>query len=236
MSYKAVNWAWDLDIKATEKMILVALADMADEQFSCFPGQEKLARMTGNSERTVRRVVQSLEGMGLVERAHRRRPDGRKTSDRYYLQVGTSPAILSGDKLSPDNDDRLHRTNASSTPLIEPSVESSDLDRSSIVEKPLYSDTFETWWKLYPRREAKGDAFRAWEQLRESKHKPTFEVLCAGARDYALRTATQEQKYKQLPGGWIRARRWEDEAPTPAEAAGTPARKVKKFQRREEDE
>lgn len=47
MSYRALNWAWEADLPMPQKFVLVALADMADEKDSCYPGQERLARMTG---------------------------------------------------------------------------------------------------------------------------------------------------------------------------------------------
>ena len=66
MSYKATNWAWELGLKMPEKFVLVALADMADEKQSCYPGQATLSRMTGASESTVRRALNRLEDGGLL--------------------------------------------------------------------------------------------------------------------------------------------------------------------------
>lgn len=89
MSYKATNWAWELPLRMPEKFVLVALADMADEQHSCYPGQATLSAMTGASERTVRRALVKLEEDGLITREERRKEGGYRTSDRYVLQVGT---------------------------------------------------------------------------------------------------------------------------------------------------
>lgn len=88
MSYKATNWAWELGLKMPEKFVLVALADMADEQQSCYPGQQTLSSMTGASESTVRRALKKLEDGGLLTREERRTKGGYRTSDRYVLQVG----------------------------------------------------------------------------------------------------------------------------------------------------
>lgn len=88
MSYKATNWAYDLQIFGPQKFVLVALADFADEENTCYPGQSRLASMTGFSEATVRRALKRLEDSGLLKREHRVGVGGYRTSDRYTLQVG----------------------------------------------------------------------------------------------------------------------------------------------------
>lgn len=88
MSYKALNWAWELEeLRSSQKFVLIALADMADDKHSCFPGQDRLAAMTGMSVDTVSRAVRALERRGLLRRVARRRANGYRTSDRYFLQV-----------------------------------------------------------------------------------------------------------------------------------------------------
>lgn len=90
MSYKATNWAYDLPLTGSKKFVLVALADMADEANSCYPGQHRLANMTGRSVATVRRALEALEKLGLIEREHRIGAFGHRTSDRYTLQLQVS--------------------------------------------------------------------------------------------------------------------------------------------------
>lgn len=91
MSNKALHWAWELQLGSTEKFVLIALADMADEEHSCFPGQATLAAMVGASESTVRRALKKLEDEGVLTREERRNKQGYKTSDRYFLQLGSVP-------------------------------------------------------------------------------------------------------------------------------------------------
>jgi len=85
VSYKATNWAYELPITGSKKSVLIALADMADEQASCFPGHERIAAMTGRSKSTVERAVKDLESMGLLTRSKRHDARGWRTSDRYHL-------------------------------------------------------------------------------------------------------------------------------------------------------
>lgn len=87
MSYKATGWAYDLPLKGAPKPVLVALADMADEAASCYPGQERLSAMTGLSVKTVSRALARLEAAGLIKRERRFDAFGHRTSDRYHLQL-----------------------------------------------------------------------------------------------------------------------------------------------------
>lgn len=72
-----------------------------------------------------------------------------------------------------------------------------------------YSPQFLDWWQAYPRKESKGDAWKAWEQLRKSKQLPDIDQLKDAALSYARRG--HEPQYLKLPGGWLRDRKWEDE-------------------------
>lgn len=90
MSYKATAWAYDMPLSAPMKPVLVVLSDMADEAGTCYPGQQKIAEMTGLSVRTVARALVKLEVLGLVERRRRMDAFGHRTSDRYFLKLSVS--------------------------------------------------------------------------------------------------------------------------------------------------
>lgn len=88
MSYEHFKWAWEQDMDASKKIILVALANFADEENSCFPGHERLSRMSGLSLSTVGRKIRELEDMGAFTRERRvPRSGSGRTSDRYYLNM-----------------------------------------------------------------------------------------------------------------------------------------------------
>jgi hypothetical protein len=96
MSNAAVNWARRVTTgNPARKAVLMVLADYADEEWSCFPGQERLSTETELSTRTIGRALSDLEEVGLIRRARRTRGDGSRTSDRIYLQpldaVGLTP-------------------------------------------------------------------------------------------------------------------------------------------------
>ena len=56
---------------STQKFLLVALADFADEEDACFPAQERLATMIGIQRQAVSRNLGALEESGLIARSRR---------------------------------------------------------------------------------------------------------------------------------------------------------------------
>lgn len=67
MSISRINLAWSAKgLKANEKLVLMALADIADDDGFCWPSMAHIGLKCDCSERTVRRVVRKLEAGGLV--------------------------------------------------------------------------------------------------------------------------------------------------------------------------
>ena len=86
MSITALNWAFSAKVKSSNaKFILVALSNYADEDGYCYPSQARLARDTGQSERSVRRHLAQLEADQWITRSERRRKNGSRTSDAFNL-------------------------------------------------------------------------------------------------------------------------------------------------------
>jgi len=93
-----MNWAWQQALKPVPKLVLMALADAADDQGICWPSVATLASKVGVSTRTVRRVMQALISGKLLAAEQRYRSDGSCSSNRYRL------SLVGGDKLSPAPD------------------------------------------------------------------------------------------------------------------------------------
>lgn len=94
MSVRAISWAWTVpDLTPALRLTLIALADYADEEWSCFPSQATLAEQVGVSRRTMVRLLKALEDRDLIVRERRSRENGSRSSDRFVVQG----ANLSGD-------------------------------------------------------------------------------------------------------------------------------------------
>ena len=70
MSIWAVNWALHAEVpNATHKLVLIALANFADDQDQAWPHVDTLAELASTSRRTVFRALEALEADGLISRS-----------------------------------------------------------------------------------------------------------------------------------------------------------------------
>src|SRR5215208_2597575 len=74
MSFAATRWAWDVVLPdfedtatSTVRYVLLALADYAGPNNTCWPGLGSLAKKTGLGTRTVRTAIAALKKLKLVE-------------------------------------------------------------------------------------------------------------------------------------------------------------------------
>jgi hypothetical protein len=71
-------------------------------------------------------------------------------------------------------------------------------------------DLFESFWTLYPRRESKKDARKAWSEIDPSQHELIFTALASWRAIFLARESTQFIPYAAT---WLRGERWDDEIP-----------------------
>ena len=96
-----MNWAWQQKLSPTPKLILMALADAANDFGVCWPSVSTVATKCCVSVRTVRRVIQKLVERGLLLSEQRYRKDGSCSSNRYRLQLEGGDNLTS----APDSHD-----------------------------------------------------------------------------------------------------------------------------------
>lgn len=88
MSIRALNWATDMRVGAsTAKFVLVALANYADEEGTCFPSVSMLMADTELSRRAVAAAIKRLGSAGLLVTERQRLDDGSLGRNRYHLQL-----------------------------------------------------------------------------------------------------------------------------------------------------
>lgn len=91
MSLKAMTAAMELrGVTASEKLLLLALANYADEDGNCFPSQSRLAEDACLSLRTVVTLLAALEERKFITRERRSRRNGSRTSDAITLHFAES--------------------------------------------------------------------------------------------------------------------------------------------------
>lgn len=99
MSVRVMAEVLELDLPKPEKFLALALANFADDAGgNVYPSVARLAYITGDTTRNVRRLLRRLENRELLEVIRSgggRRADGRGYTTRYRL------ITTNGDKLPP---------------------------------------------------------------------------------------------------------------------------------------
>ena len=186
MSIAAINWALNVvtDITATQKAILISLADRADEDGFCYPSYDDICRRSCASRKTLISTLKVLEELELITR-HRR------YSQSTIYRVNITPMDRS--KMTPIDRSKM-------TPIDRSKITSLTTNESSINNHK----EFEEFWAGYPRKTNKAKAKTAFDRLSPKDRKAAMEAL-------AVYPWSTEQRYIPHATTWIHGRRWEDE-------------------------
>ena len=68
MSIAIMNHVWQLAIPAGQKIVLLSLADQANDHGVCWPSMAKIAARCSITERSVRNHVAEMESSGILRR------------------------------------------------------------------------------------------------------------------------------------------------------------------------
>lgn len=95
MSVQALSCAIAVrGVSASEKLLLLVLANYADDKMTCWPSHKKMAAEACLTERTILSLLKSLEAKRFISRKERFRHDGSRTTDAITLH-------FSGEVISP---------------------------------------------------------------------------------------------------------------------------------------
>lgn len=206
MSVQAITCAMALrGVSPSEKLLLLALANYADERMQCWPSQRRLAEDTCLTDRTVRALLAKLEREGTISRTERTREDNSRSTDivtLHFAGVVMSPAsggaeIISGGVRKP----------------LPGGAETASGHEPSLNHQPEPTadpDGFAAWWEAYPRKSAKGAARKAYKAALK-KAKP--EVLLASLVAHRF---SPEARYQPHPATWLNGECWADASAEPS--------------------
>ena len=190
---------WRTQLPTSEKMVLLVIADHAsDEGDNSYPSQQTIATKASLSVRTVQRVINTLVRDGYVWRAKGAGGSANCRDDRRPHLYKINLAKLRGVNLAgrqPDVDEASSATDTRRQirPMnhpLEPSLKTPDL--------------FEEFWKIYPRKTAKGAARKAWAKIAEP------EAVIAGAVRFAA-DPNRDATFTPYPATWLNGEQWLDE-------------------------
>ena len=98
MSVKATSWVWyECDVAGADRMVLLALADFADESGHCFGSWTTLEHKTKLSRSTIAQSLTRLEKDGVLTKVQSARiVDGRNLATVWKLPIGGDVTVTLG--------------------------------------------------------------------------------------------------------------------------------------------
>ncbi|EAX0680713.1 hypothetical protein AIP06_14150 [Salmonella enterica] len=91
MSRAATDWAWSLELSSAPKLLMLSLADRADEMHCCYPSIQRLVKDTGMDRKTIGKWINQMMEDGLISDTGERK--GRTKQIRVLqLNIGIEQA------------------------------------------------------------------------------------------------------------------------------------------------
>lgn len=213
MSVRIMSAVWDLDLPQGEKIVLLALADHADDDGVCYPSIDRIGWKCGYSRSSVKRRLRNLQEAGVLDVVEP--GTGRGNTTVYRVLPG------GGVKLTPFRERGSSGTERGSNqtvkgftavtpqPSVEPSEPSSSelkLDLGDTTPPTANRDDFEKLWALAPGR---GSKKAGWDQYRKAVPSKVDARTIHRARQAHVTSASGPKFVKHLER-WVRDERWTD--------------------------
>ncbi len=176
--------AFKADVPSTEKLVLLALCDSANDQGECYPSVMALVKKCSLTDRAIQKAIQSLEEGGYLTREMRQgrstvywmTPEPRSPHPRttFTPEPGSPPNVVhpTPERRSPPPPNHVHPTPERGSPrtINEPSEEPSGNRHKARapgdVDAQVWSD---------------------WVQVRKAKKAPVTETALEAIRSEALK-------------------------------------------------
>lgn len=177
MSWQALAWATKCRVGDDgEKLLLIMLANYANEDGQSWYSQERLSYDTEIPIRTLRRRLQALEDKGFIEITHRRQDDGTKTTSLIQLVSVPAAKTAAGEsngQITSGQNGATSGQNGGGTSGQQVAEQESSVNhktKSSPKKRKViaYTEEFERdIWQPYPSKEgtSKANAFKKWQAL-----------------------------------------------------------------------
>ena len=233
MSWTSLAWASKQKAgSGNNKLVLLSLANFANDKNECFPSIKTLCNITELSKSTVIRCINSLEKSGLLKIKRRfieSENNTRQTSNLYLLNIE-----YHADTPQCQNDTPLYHSDTppsvTQTPHITSNIINLKKNNSNSSEdeneqlgkmiysgmflnkkkKNEYSEEFEEFWKEYPDRpnDNKHGAYLKFQQsLKEIK----YDDLLEKTKQFAKSQANADKKFIPQAKTWLNQKRYNDE-------------------------
>lgn len=219
MSIKLMSLVWQTKLKGATKMLLLALADSANDEGVTWPSLNTLAKKCSISRREVCRSLRELIEIGVLSKQPRERINGSNSSNCYFIQLQTLEVLVQecvniclegSDLTSPPLVTSRHPPSDLTSPHIITTLTSLvSKETKDMIDLFDFDTKFEEFWKLYPNKKAKPYC-KKWFLKNCKNDLQLFDQIISGLKN-SIRYWVGREDYIPYPHTWLNKGRWEDE-------------------------
>jgi hypothetical protein len=207
MSVKVMSWVWEQGPgDATMKLVLLALADIADDEGKCWPSVVRVAQRGCMSERNARRIIRKLEEGGWLQVEQH---PGRNKTNTYWI-AKPDKALSALTDCPPGQMEQENRTNSAQKPdkalsakpsrtIKEPSEDISERDQVRLCLEAWASPDAVSSFIAY-RRKKKGGALTITAAKRMATHLKA--IFNAGGDPSDALGLAEERNWQTVEADW----------------------------------
>jgi hypothetical protein len=159
------------------------------------------------SEPKLNAQIEALVTAGLIDRGDTLQP--HNWSERQYESDNVATRVKRHRERKAAVTSNVPCNVTETEPVTVPDTDT-DTDTEQRRKKAALRAEFVRFWKAYPRKEAKGDAEKAFTPACKIADPDTIIAKCLAFQ------WPEDRRFIPLPATWLRARRWEDELPAAA--------------------
>lgn len=190
------------------RLVLLAIADHQGE-IGAWPSIKTLSDMVNASERSVKRDIQELVELGELKVVDQAAPiKSQYKPNLYWVTISGVTDLISGvTDLTPGVTDRAIRGDTVGTQNLNITIK--EPLKETINVQMDFEQEFSDFWDVYPRKQGKGEARKAF--VKAVKKKPANEVIDAARRLAEDPNRPSNPKYTPMPSVWLNQERWDDD-------------------------
>lgn len=220
MSVRTMAAVWERSQHSgTNLLMLLAIADFADDDGRAYPAVPTLARKCRMKERNAQYILSEL-----VESAELtiQRGKGPRGSNVYRIKLA-SLGVQQSAPVQPNAPLQQSAPGGCNGVRITPAMECIQ----TINEPSMnHQSGFEVFWSAYPKKKAKGDAQRAWSKLKPNADLTDSILKAIEAQKTSEDWMKDGGKFIPYPASWLNGRRWEDETASNGSETSTSLRNL----------
>ncbi len=241
MSFKLVAQVFDIRVgNPLRKMVLIKLADQANDDGYCWPSYETLAYSCEISRSSVINHIKWLAKNDFLWIEKRYDKDAQKNLSNIYhltLSKGKQAKDVGGVAVTPVQEmnhdgvvQEIHHPSVGDTPEVvqeihHPSVGDTPKPIIESISKPIIesndwiNESFEAFYESYPNKKGRGQAQKTWNNvfLGKGDHKKPsnpvelFETIMNAVKTQTPEILLSEPRFRKHPSTWLNAQAWLDE-------------------------